>query len=94
MGQITLAVTGTTVGNFEFTADVSSADSARIVAAFGARYGIVPNSAEAVATILRTWFKMVIDNARADVLAHEQQAAARAASEAVQIIPVVMAGGA
>lgn len=92
MGQIVLNVTGTTVGNVSFTAEVSSQDSARIVSAFGARYGIEPNSVENVTEILRTWFKNVIDNALADVLAHEQQQAAKAASEAVTMITASVSG--
>lgn len=93
MGQIVLNVTGTTVGNISFSADVSTQDSNRILVAFGDRYGIVPNSVETATEILRKWFQMVIDNARADVLAYEQQKAAKTAAEAVQIIQTTVVGG-
>lgn len=86
MGQISLTVTGSTVGTVSFTADVSSEDSARIIAAFGDRYGIAPTSSAAVSEILRTWFRNTIDSARGDVRNYEQQRAAKAASDAVQII--------
>lgn len=92
MGQITLGVTGSTVGNIEFSADVSSEDSGRILVAYGARFGIVPDSPENATAILRKWFTTVIDNARADVLAYEQQKAAKTASDAVQMITASVSG--
>lgn len=92
MGQFTLGVIDSTVGNISFPAEVATEDITRIIVAYGARFGIEPNSVENVTEIIRLWWKMVIDNARADTLAYEQQKAAKAAAEAVQIIQVIMAG--
>lgn len=81
------------LGVIDATESPEATDETYVInVAFGARFGIVPDSPENATAILRKWFTTVIDNARADVLAYEQQKAAKTASDAVQMITASVSG--